>query len=396
LHTIFSLHLFSLLLLRMTSTGASRKRKAGAEESVSSSSPPLPPSKRTIEERNKMSANAKARCDEMIEAAKVAAAPVAAMDRKVLLLTGLPSATSEQEIRFFLSPTRLHSVHLTEDGRAFVEVNTDADAGQVLARHGLQMRAKKIDITLSDLPTLAWFLVRESGPQPIDPRGNNRQGIVPYGAGVVTRRKNKWTCIRMRGLPWTIGDQELIHFFATVNATPIQVHRSNCKGEAHLEFETVEELAQALSRHRQCIPGTTRYVEIFAISDAEFAKSTGQPIKTPRFVNQEQPPLSEGVMPPQDTTQHTYYYGQDLVPYYQHQPPCFFYPQEPLPPTPPPSSFYHRHSPITHLPSSLPPYPYYQAPPLPYYPAPFPPAPYYHPYAQAPFQVPPMMHTYPQ
>jgi epithelial splicing regulatory protein 1/2 len=73
-------------------------------------------------------------------------------------------------------------------------------------------------------------------------------------------------CIKMRGLPYTAGQREIMDFFEGYNILPNGIHivmgaTDRPTGEAFVEFITSDEAQRAMERHRQNIG--SRYIELF-------------------------------------------------------------------------------------------------------------------------------------
>lgn len=89
--------------------------------------------------------------------------------------------------------------------------------------------------------------VREMGMME---RGGNRMGVT------LNARSTTPHCVRMRGLPFSATEQNVLEFFAPL--TPVAVHMeydrsSRASGEATVDFATHEEASEAMGKNRQSV-----------------------------------------------------------------------------------------------------------------------------------------------
>ncbi|KAG8465954.1 hypothetical protein KFE25_005524 [Diacronema lutheri] len=118
-----------------------------------------------------------------------------------------------------------------------------------------------------------------------DGRGVYGQGPGAYGAQPqaqpVPPAQQLWP-LRMRGLPFDSTELDVAEFFYPLPLAPygvsLQYHPPPApnvpprpKGEAYVAFSSEEVRALALDRHKQLM--RTRYIELFEVSEADFAQS---------------------------------------------------------------------------------------------------------------------------
>lgn len=103
-------------------------------------------------------------------------------------------------------------------------------------------------------------------------RGGNRMGMT------MNARATTPHCVRMRGLPFSATEQNVLEFFAPL--TPVAVHmeydrQGRASGEATVDFATHEEASEAMGKNRQSMGH--RYIELFLHSCATRAAPAAAP-----------------------------------------------------------------------------------------------------------------------
>lgn len=167
---------------------------------------------------------------------------------------GLPwSCTVEDVLNFFAdckirnSEKGIHFL-LNRDGKrrgdALIEMESEQDVQKALEKHCLYMGQRYVEvyeINNEDVDALMKSLQVKASPLAND--------------GVV----------RLRGLPYSCNEKDIIDFFAGLNIVDITFvmdHRGRRRtGEAYVQFEEPEMASQALMKHREEIGN--RYIEIF-------------------------------------------------------------------------------------------------------------------------------------
>ncbi|CAI5479761.1 unnamed protein product [Closterium sp. Yama58-4] len=92
------------------------------------------------------------------------------------------------------------------------------------------------------------------------------------GAAQAAAAASENVCIKMRGLPFSAGQEDILAFFegyeVVGNGVHIMTgHNDRPTGEAFVEFASSEEAGRAMERHRQHMGN--RYIELFRVSKSE-------------------------------------------------------------------------------------------------------------------------------
>uniref|UniRef100_A0A8C5K0U8 G-rich sequence factor 1 n=3 Tax=Jaculus jaculus TaxID=51337 RepID=A0A8C5K0U8_JACJA len=167
---------------------------------------------------------------------------------------GLPWSCTVDDVLNFFSDCRIRNsengVHflLNRDGKrrgdALIEMESEQDVQKALEKHRMYMGQRYVEVyevSNEDVDALMKSLHTKSSPAVND--------------GVV----------RLRGLPYSCNEKDIIDFFAGLNIVDITFvmdYRGRRKtGEAYVQFEEPEMANQALLKHREEIGN--RYIEIF-------------------------------------------------------------------------------------------------------------------------------------
>ncbi|NP_001071439.1 G-rich sequence factor 1 isoform X1 [Bos indicus] len=167
---------------------------------------------------------------------------------------GLPWSCTVEDVLSFFSDCRIRNgengIHflLNRDGKrrgdALIEMESEQDVQKALEKHRMYMGQRYVEvyeINNEDVDALMKSLHVKSAPMVND--------------GVV----------RLRGLPYSCNEKDIVDFFAGLNIVDITFvmdYRGRRKtGEAYVQFEEPEMASQALLKHREEIGN--RYIEIF-------------------------------------------------------------------------------------------------------------------------------------
>ncbi|XP_026640972.1 G-rich sequence factor 1 [Microtus ochrogaster] len=167
---------------------------------------------------------------------------------------GLPWSCTVEDVLNFFSDCRIRNnengVHflLNRDGKrrgdALVEMESEQDVQKALEKHRMYMGQRYVEvyeINNEDVDALMKNLQVKSSP------------VVNDGV------------VRLRGLPYSCNEKDIVDFFAGLNIVDITFvmdYRGRRKtGEAYVQFEEPEMASQALLKHREEIGN--RYIEIF-------------------------------------------------------------------------------------------------------------------------------------
>jgi len=86
--------------------------------------------------------------------------------------------------------------------------------------------------------------------------------------------------MHLRGLPWSCTEEQVVSFLELSPENLIEVNlqqndRGQPNGEAYVVCNDQASAEHALSKHRETMPDTNRYVEIFKSSDSAMQAGTG-------------------------------------------------------------------------------------------------------------------------
>ncbi|XP_006069398.1 G-rich sequence factor 1 isoform X1 [Bubalus bubalis] len=167
---------------------------------------------------------------------------------------GLPWSCTVEDVLSFFSDCRIRNgengIHflLNRDGKrrgdALIEMESEQDVQKALEKHRMYMGQRYVEvyeINNEDVDALMKSLHVKSAP------------VVNDGV------------VRLRGLPYSCNEKDIVDFFAGLNIVDITFvmdYRGRRKtGEAYVQFEEPEMASQALLKHREEIGN--RYIEIF-------------------------------------------------------------------------------------------------------------------------------------
>jgi len=184
--------------------------------------------------------------------------------RFILRLRGLPWHTTQSQIKNFFEGIELVRIQFLyqSDGRAsgdgLVEFRNEEDMEKGMLKDKENIGKRYIDIT----KTTAQDMDRALGLVDID---------------VIKDTRNK--VLRMRGLPYSATEQDVLDFFKTGDLIPERVHiicdrvSGRARGIALVEFESEKDIVAALALNRNEIGD--RYIELFRGSMGELKESLG-------------------------------------------------------------------------------------------------------------------------
>ncbi|ERE88016.1 G-rich sequence factor 1-like protein [Cricetulus griseus] len=189
---------------------------------------------------------------------------------------GLPWSCTVEDVLNFFSDCRIRNsengIHflLNRDGKrrgdALIEMESEQDVQKALEKHRMYMGQRYVEGFLSvgikgvyhHCPArLQTFQVYEINNEDVDAlmKSLHVKSSPMVNDGVV----------RLRGLPYSCNEKDIVDFFAGLNIVDITFvmdYRGRRKtGEAYVQFEEPEMANQALLKHREEIGN--RYIEIF-------------------------------------------------------------------------------------------------------------------------------------
>jgi len=186
--------------------------------------------------------------------------------RFVLRMRGLPWRTTQKQIREFFEGIKLARVQIlnTPDGRpsgdGLVEFENEEDMKQGMLKDKENIGERYIDV------------IKTTGEEM-----DRAMGIVDPNK--IMNMKNK--VVRMKGLPWSATEQDVLYFFMEGEVKPAKVHiitdvaTGRATGMAFAEFEREEEMIAAIKLHKKEMGN--RYIEIYRGYMSDLKAALGLP-----------------------------------------------------------------------------------------------------------------------
>ncbi|KAL0390813.1 UNVERIFIED_CONTAM: RNA-binding protein sym-2 [Sesamum calycinum] len=190
----------------------------------------------------------------------------------VLRLRGLPfSASKEEIINFFkdfaLSEDKVHLIANSEGrpaGEAFVEFATPEDSRDAMSKDRMTLGYRYIEL----FPASREELEEAASRGRLMPKSfEGKDATEPT------------TVLRMRGLPFSAGKDDIIDFFKNFTLSEESIHitynfEGRPTGEAFVEFASAEDAKEALAKDRMTLG--SRYIELFASSPEELNEAASR------------------------------------------------------------------------------------------------------------------------
>lgn len=184
--------------------------------------------------------------------------------RFVARLRGLPWKTAQKEIREFFEGIDVVRIQILNqpDGRAsgdaLVEFKNEEDLGKGIQKDKEHIGERYIEVS-------------KSTGEEMD------RALGVSDPSVIENTKNK--VLKMRGLPWSATEKEVLEFFSVGDLVPEKVHivsdvaTGRATGDALVEFESDEQIISAMKLNRNEIG--SRYIELFRASMGELREALG-------------------------------------------------------------------------------------------------------------------------
>ncbi|KAL3828191.1 hypothetical protein ACJIZ3_016993 [Penstemon smallii] len=190
----------------------------------------------------------------------------------VLRLRGLPYSVSKEEIMnffkdFVLSEDKIHLIANSEGrpaGEAFVEFASPEDSRDAMSKDRKSLGYRYIEL----FPASHEELEEAASRDRLLPKSyEGKDSTEPT------------TVLRMRGLPFSAGKDDIIDFFKnfTLSEESIHItfnHEGRPTGEAFVEFASEDDAKAALAKNRMTLG--SRYIELFPSSQEDMKESTSR------------------------------------------------------------------------------------------------------------------------
>jgi len=193
--------------------------------------------------------------------------------RFVVRIRGLPWKATQKQIRDFFEGIKLVRVLILNqtDGRpsgdALVEFQNEEDLEKGILKDKENIGERYIDV------------IKATGEE-ID----RARGIADPNQIMDTKNK----VVRMKGLPWTATEQDVLDFFKIGDLQPAKVHiisdvaTGRATGMAFAEFESEDQIVDALKLNKKEMG--TRWIEIYRASMRDLQAALGLPSGEVGFV----------------------------------------------------------------------------------------------------------------
>ncbi|CAN0153791.1 unnamed protein product, partial [Phaeothamnion confervicola] len=174
----------------------------------------------------------------------------------VLRLRGLPFSAGVSDVRDFFRGYALakdgafviNGPDLRPSGEAFAVFQSEEEAHRAMERNRSKIGDRYIELFQCTKGDLYAATARGAGPAPPG-----------FGGKAPTV-----TCVKLRGLPFTVSEQDIFNFFVGLQVIGIFICKdgmSRPTGEGFVEFASPEHCQQAMSHNRELMQD--RYVEVF-------------------------------------------------------------------------------------------------------------------------------------
>ncbi|KAJ9556227.1 hypothetical protein OSB04_010841 [Centaurea solstitialis] len=186
----------------------------------------------------------------------------------VLRLRGLPFSANRDDIVDFFKDSVLSedSIYFTVNsegrvtGEAFVKFSSPEESRAAMAKDGMSLGSRYIELFPSTLDE--WEDAASRGR-----------------ANVPKPSEEETTVLRMRGLPFSAGKDDIIDFFKEFTLSEDSIHMTfnsegRPTGEALVEFASLDDSKAALAKDRMTLG--SRYIELFMSSPEELKEAVSR------------------------------------------------------------------------------------------------------------------------
>ncbi|XP_008283890.1 RNA binding motif protein 12Bb [Stegastes partitus] len=221
----------------------------------------------------------------------------------VIRLQGLRVTAGTEDIRRFFTGLKIPDggVHIIGGDReeAFIIFASDEDARRAMTRSGGVIKGAPVMLLLSSKTEMQAVLERStrnaeleqkrrieentrSARRSADPdvgrRSGSRSRITPPPHHQRAPHTDDFTCLFLKGLPFTVTEKEIGDFFGGLRVVEIVILKNrdgSNNGNGLIKFATREDSAEGLKRDRQYIG--SRYIEISPTTVNDWCRATGRP-----------------------------------------------------------------------------------------------------------------------
>ncbi|GAB5361859.1 hypothetical protein AAMO2058_000749100 [Amorphochlora amoebiformis] len=185
-------------------------------------------------------------------------------DSYVLRLRGVPFSSDLRDIEAFMEKAHPEGIHIIYDsngrpsGEAYVELGSEKDQRRGMEMHRKHLGSRYIEVFESSVIELERALERGNG-------GGRDRG--QWGSS----SSSGLPCVRMRGLPYSSTEHDIVEFFRKAGITPMRTHLKHRSGHAYVEFASEKEVRDALKLDRENMG--SRYVELFEAPYSELVNA---------------------------------------------------------------------------------------------------------------------------
>lgn len=221
----------------------------------------------------------------------------------VIRLQGLRVTAGTEDIRRFFTGLKIPDggVHVIggEREEAFILFASDEDARRAMTRSGGVIRGGPVTLLLSSKTEMQAVLerstriaemeqkrrleentriARRSADPEVGRRSGSRSRFSPPPQHQRASNDDDFTCLFLKGLPFTVTEKEVCDFFGGLHVVEIVLLKNrdgSNNGNGLIKFATREDAAEGLQRDRNYIG--SRYIEVSTTTINDWCRATGRP-----------------------------------------------------------------------------------------------------------------------
>uniref|UniRef100_A0A3P8TXX4 RNA binding motif protein 12Bb n=1 Tax=Amphiprion percula TaxID=161767 RepID=A0A3P8TXX4_AMPPE len=221
----------------------------------------------------------------------------------VIRLQGLRVTAGTEDIRRFFTGLKIPDggVHIIggEREEAFILFASDEDARRAMTRSGGVIKGAPVTLLLSSKTEMQAMLerstriaeqeqkrrleentriARRSADPEVGRRSGSRSRFTPPPQHQRASNDDDFTCLFLKGLPFTVTEKEVCDFFGglcVVEIVLLKKRDGSNNGTGLIKFATREDAAEGLQRDRNYIG--SRYIEVSTTTINDWCRATGRP-----------------------------------------------------------------------------------------------------------------------